>query len=108
MPQATPLHRSPNVDRPLWPVAGPAPRQRLGDLAARLSCTLALARALIQSGRTLDLTGVEDGVGLLCAQMLDLPMDEARELLPALHDLLWQLDQVSVAVHASRQGARRC
>ncbi len=108
MAQATPLERMAPANRPLWPVCGPRPCDRLGDLASRLSRTMALARALIQSGRTLDLTGVEDGVGLLCAQTLDLPLDDARELLPALHDLLSQLDQVSAAVHASLRGACRC
>ncbi len=107
MAQTAPLEQTPKIDRPVWPAAG-SPRHRLDDLAARLSRTLALSRALIQSGRTLDLTGVEDGVGLLCAQTLDLPPDEARALLPALHDLLWQLDQVSAAVRASLQSARRC
>ena len=103
------LDRSPDVECPPWPAYGAARHDRLGELASRLSRTLALARALIQSGRTLDLTGVDDGVGLLCAQTLDLPTEAARALLPALRDVLAQLDQLSLALHAHvRSGARRC
>ncbi len=39
---------------------------------------IAVARALAESGRRLDLTGLDSQVGLLCARMLDLEPDEGR------------------------------
>jgi len=71
------------------------PRQRLTNLACRLSTTVALARALKQGGRQLDLAGVEDGVGILCAQALDLPPDDARLMLPVLHEVLAQVEMLA-------------
>jgi hypothetical protein len=64
------------------------PQQRVADLAERLARTLGIARALAQGGRRLDLAGFEDGVGLLCAQTLDLPPAEGRALLPLLTNVL--------------------
>jgi hypothetical protein len=78
--------------------AGPAAQRRLTVLAERLSHTLALARALVLGGRTLDLTGVDDGVGMLCAQTLDLPTAQARAMLPVLHGVLGQIDLLMSAL----------
>jgi len=72
--------------------------QQLTVLAERLSRTLAVARALASSGRQVDLGGIQDGVGLLCAKTLDLPHRDARSLLPALHELLAQMDSLRVAL----------
>ena len=72
--------------------------QRLTVLAARLSRTIGVARALASNGRTVDLTGLEDGIGLLCAQTLDLPTEEARPLLPLLHDVLTEVNALSAAL----------
>ena len=72
--------------------------RRLTLLAERLAHTLALARALALGGRTLDLTGVDDGIGMLCAQTLDLPTQQARTLLPLLIGVLGQLDLLSSAL----------
>ena len=74
---------------------------RLHDLATRLTRTLSLARALVQGGRTLDLTGVDDGIGMLCAQTLDLLPEDARDMLPLLHAVLGQVDLLSAAIHES-------
>jgi hypothetical protein len=67
-------------------------------LAERLSRTLAVARALALAGRHVDLAGIQDGIGLLCAKTLDLPRPEARRLVPALHELMAQIDSLSVAM----------
>ncbi len=67
-------------------------RQRLIVMASRLSRTIGIARALAQNGRTVDLTGLDDGIGMLCAQTLDLPTEEGRTLLPMLADVLQQVE----------------
>ena len=68
-------------------------------LAGRLSRTIGVARALASSGRTVDLTGLDDGIGLLCAQTLDLPTEEARGLLLQLRDVLTEVNALSAVLH---------
>ena len=79
----------PPLDRP----------QRLTVLAGRLSRTIGVARALASNGRTVDLTGLNDGIGLLCAQTLDLPREEARALLPQLHHVLTEVNALSAVLN---------
>jgi hypothetical protein len=74
------------------------PVHQLVTLAERLGRTAAVARALVLAGRTVDLTGIEDGIGLLCAKSLDLPREQARDILPALHALLAQLSSLTSAI----------
>ena len=71
-----------------------APTRSLRVLAERLSRTLAVARALALAGRHVDLTGIEDGVGLLCAKTLDLDRPDARVMLPSLFELVAQIDSL--------------
>jgi len=71
------------------------PAQRVADLGARLSRTLGIARALAESGRQLDLRGIEDGVGQFCAQTLDLPPAEAQGMVFMLRELLSQVDALT-------------
>ena len=85
------------------------PLDRLTMLAARLSRTFALARVLVEGGRRLDLTGVEDGVGILCAQILDLEPEESRSLLPLLGDVLKEIELLSAALRSvPAQDTRPC
>ena len=83
--------------------------QRLTVLAGRLSRTIGVARALAGSGRTVDLTGLDDGIGLLCAQTLDLPAEEARALLPLLHNVLTEVNALGAVLreHAPSRLADR-
>ncbi len=76
--------------------------QRLTVLASRLSRTIGIARALAQNGRTVDLTGLDDGIGMLCAQTLDLPVQEGRALLPLLADVLQQVNTLTAALHEAQ------
>ncbi len=76
--------------------------QRLTVLASRLSRTIGIARALAQNGRTVDLTGLDDGIGMLCAQTLDLPTPEGRALLPLLADVLQQVNALTAALHEAQ------
>jgi hypothetical protein len=76
--------------------------QRLRDLAMRLIRTMSVARGLVRGGRTLDLAGIEDGVGLLCAQALDLPADQGRPLVGPLRDVLAEVEGLAAALREAR------
>ncbi len=80
--------------------------ERLLTLAARLTRTVAVARALIAAGRVVDLTGLEDGVGLLCAKTLDLDRLDARQILPALLELTAQIDGLRGHIENARRDPR--
>jgi hypothetical protein len=64
-------------------------------LAEELRKTTDLARALAESGRAIDLTGLEHDVGLLCAKSLDLPPDEGRRVRPRLIALSGAMEALS-------------
>ena len=81
-----------------------APPETLAALADRINNSLAVARALVLAGRTVDLGGLQDGIGVLCAKTLDLPGDEGRRMLPLLHETLAQLDSMARALRAPGQG----
>lgn len=60
-----------------------------------LGRTMCIARTLLEHGRTVDLAGLDRGVGLLCAKALDLPPELGRTLRPNLIALLSELDRLS-------------
>jgi hypothetical protein len=66
-----------------------------------ISNTVVIIRRLIENGRQVDLTGLDDRVGLLCAKTLDLPPELGRALRPDLIRLLAEAEAVSAAL-ASR------
>ena len=63
-----------------------------------LARTVCIARALVDHGRTVDLAGLDRGVGLLCAKALDLPPASGRLLRPHLLALLAQADSLTEAL----------
>ncbi|HTN12128.1 MAG TPA: hypothetical protein VL154_14260 [Acetobacteraceae bacterium] len=65
-------------------------------LAGQVAGTLRLAGALAQGGRRLDLAGLDQMVGRLCAQALDLPPAQGRRVRPRLIALLGELDALRV------------
>ncbi len=67
----------------------------LADNAARL---LAVARALASQGREVELTGLDDRIGQLCARALDLPPRHGREMRARLVFLLAELDALALAL----------
>ena len=69
------------------------------ELAERLSRTIGLARGLVRGGRHLDITGIDDGVGILCAQTLDLAPEDASAMVPVLQGVLTQVDLLAAALH---------
>jgi len=60
--------------------------------------TLAVARALVESGRQVDLTGLDAGAAALCAAVAMLPPDSAKPMLPALVALLAEVDGLGAAL----------
>ncbi len=79
---------------PLLETPWPQPDRRSAALqrADLLAAMLRIARVLVLRERRVDLAGLEDEVGRLCAATLDLPLDEGRGLLIALHTLASELD----------------
>jgi hypothetical protein len=53
-------------------------------LAEELAQTVGVAQALAESGRVIELTGLDERIGLLCAKSLDLPSADGRRLRPHL------------------------
>jgi hypothetical protein len=74
------------------------PPERLVTLAERLIRTLAVGRALVVAGRTVDMSGIQDGIGVLCAKTLDLSRRQGQQMLPALLELTAQIDSLSLAM----------
>jgi hypothetical protein len=79
-----------------------APIDAVRAFAEELTTMIGVARALIESGRNVDLSGFDSQVGLLCAKTLDLAPDEGRRVRPrliALSGLVEALSRV-LAAHA--------
>ena len=67
-------------------------------MAEGLGRTMCIARTLVEHGRTVDLAGLDRGVGLLCAKSLDLPPDAGRAVRPTLAALLEEADRLTEAL----------
>ena len=63
-----------------------------------LANAIAVARTLVDAGHAIDLTGFDGMVGLLCAQMLDLPPEDALVMRGDLVELLAAVDALSCAM----------
>jgi hypothetical protein len=75
-----------------------APEIQAAALADAIGGTIRLARALVESGRQVDLAGLESEVGRLCAACLDLPPDQGRTLRDRLGAVLADLDSLRSAI----------
>ncbi len=84
------------------PTAASAPLRELRAFADGVTQTLGVARGLVEAGRYVDLGGLEDQVGLLCAKALDLPPEEGRALRDELLALLARVEALSVALLHAR------
>ncbi len=63
------------------------PADRVRHMIDSMLGTMILARELVLTHRAIDVTGLDQQAGLLCARVLDLPCDDAQALRPALHRL---------------------
>jgi len=80
------------------PTASFDPARDVAAYIDDLRKTVALSTALTKSGRQVDLAGLEQAVGVLCAKALDLMPHEGRTLRPALLELLQALDALIAAM----------
>ena len=94
--------------------AGPLPFDQAGfdaaaiqaaiNLGEGLARTVCIARLLVENDRTVDMAGLDRGVGLFCAKALDLPPELGRRVRPHLLALLAETDQLTEALRG--QAAR--
>ena len=71
----------------------------------QLGGMLTLTRALAESGRRIDLAGLDDLAGRLCAACLDLPPEDGRAFRPRLVALMEDVNAIAAACRAVREGA---
>jgi hypothetical protein len=79
---------------------GPSPTAAVEAAIATLDGTLAMARALVEAGRRIDLDGLENDAAALCAALMLLSPEAARELRPALIGLRRQVDELAISLAA--------
>jgi hypothetical protein len=63
--------------------------------------TVAMARALVEGGREVDLAGLEQDATSVCAAVMALEEAQARALRPALEALLRQVDGLAARIAAA-------
>jgi hypothetical protein len=78
--------------------AADAPLHALRSYLEDLNNSIVVARTLLERGHTVDLTGFDDLVGLLCAKALDLPPDQGRVVRSDLIALAAAVDDLSGAL----------
>ena len=74
--------------------ATPHPTSTAEHLCQGVAATLRAARALAASGRQVDLIGLDNMIGHLCAQILDLPADDARDFRGQLQAIDHEIEQL--------------
>lgn len=70
-------------------------------MAEAICGTLRVARALVAADRSVDLAGLQEAIGRLCAAALDLPPEAGRALRPQLATVLSELDSLEHAMRAA-------
>jgi hypothetical protein len=78
----------------------PSPTAAVEAAIASLDGTLAMARALVESGRRIELDGLENDAAALCAALMLLSPEAARALRPALIALRRQVDELATSLAA--------
>ena len=72
--------------------------ESVDQLADAVGRVVMLARALAGQGRAVELAGLDQQVGLLCARALDLPPAHGRALRPRLMGLRAELDGLAATL----------
>jgi hypothetical protein len=91
MSDSTPYYSTPDQQGPVIAVR---------QLADELLKIVGIAHELVEAGGTVDLTGLDRRIGLLCAKSLDLPPDEGRRVRPRLIALSGSMEALSRALTA--------
>jgi len=81
--------------------SGPNPAAAVAAAIAALDGTLVVARALVETGRRIDLDGLEREAVALCAAVMALDVREARSLRPAIEALRHQIDCLAATMRAA-------
>ena len=84
-----------------------SPLVELRTFADGVMQTLGVARGLVEVGRQVDLAGLEDQVGLLCAKALDLPPTDGQAMRVDLLVVLGRVEALSAALLHARCPADR-
>jgi hypothetical protein len=79
----------------------PDPLDTARRFADGLRATVQLARELVASRRAVDLAGLDQQVGLLCAKALDLPPEQSAAILPSLYHLAGAVDALEIELFAA-------
>ena len=74
-------------------------------MADGLMRTVLIARLLVENGRTVEMAGLDHGIGLLCAKSLDLPPTSGRACRPQLITLLAEVDDLTKALRTQTEAA---
>lgn len=77
---------------PDFSFAAPSRQPAAEQGADAVAAMLRLARGMVAAGRRVNLDGMDQMVGRLCARCLDLPPEEGRVLRPRLAELLCEID----------------
>ena len=87
-----------NGSLPGFPAASQPATDAVDRMVDGVGATLRVARSLLQSGRQVDVEGLDRIIGVLCARALDLPPEQGRNIRPRLAILLRELDALGVAM----------
>ena len=79
-----------------------SPLGRTRSLAGGVMNTVRLSRALVDGQRQVDLAGLDNVVGLLCAKALDLAPEIGRMLIPELYAVLEEVQVLTEAIRAAQ------
>lgn len=77
------------------------PHLKAAQMADAACGTLRVARALVEAQRPVDLGGLQDAIGRLCAAVFDLEPGQGRTLRPQMTAVLAELDALEQALHAA-------
>lgn len=81
--------------------SGPSHIDVVAAAIATLAATLAVARALAEAGRRIDLDGLEADAVAVCAALMALDAREARGLRPAIEALRHDVDSLAATMRAA-------
>lgn len=76
------------------------PSELTDQLAAAAKAVIRVAHALVAAGRQIDLRGLDDEAGRLCAAVLDLEPGQGRAMRPKLAELLSETESLRAALDA--------
>lgn len=77
------------------------PAEVIRGALAELTADIIAATAALRAGTSLDLSGLDESVAMLCSAAEKLPAPESRSLTPDLARMVHALDELSTALRAA-------